>query len=460
MKPKKFYHLIIIVQTSLVFAKTYPNYGYYNPFPPKNQVLYNFSPLSQTHENNLYNNENESSKTERYGTVHDRRKNNKNTYNTYNTITNTNNKVSNRKSGKDRETRDLTWRQFDVYLRGDAEPSCAELRQMWNLARKLQKQASKGNNRESSNHQLSFHHHKSGKNTHLKKHGKSASKSDINSVATTDKKLAPTNNVDLVSGQNNLGVVLIQSNNDKDSVDLMSRKPLSPSEYNSTSSMHNHDINGTSSSSSSSSSNEEVYGVIKTHHHVPLSTPPTPAKSIPSSTSRYKTFHVRDPAKEVFGMFRQRSKSLRNRQRKQQKQNSRKHRYGKVHLETPNNHENKPSSYLDLLQRKLYGPPSKVDPSSNNEVYGVVQQYPTSSVGSQSSYQKVKELLAGQRGSLEYEDDLQLNPGESAFDRIRDRLMKTRARDKLNMPKSYLRRLRSRKRRQNVSIIYVYSNFF
>ena len=444
MRPKQFYHLIVVVQTSLVFAKTYPNYGYYDPFPPKNQVLYNFSPLSDTHENILYTKDNEHSKTQNHES-YDRRKHNRNTFNTYHTIEDTN-KTPDSKFAKDRSTRDLTWRQFDVFLRGDVEPSCAELRQMWNLARKIQKQDSKENKKQPLSHPFSFNHNKLGKNIHLKKQGKGANDRDINSVSdTTDKKLAPTHNIDL---KNTSGVVLLELNNNKNIIEVMSPQP---SEHNS-SSMHSRGLNHTRSSSSSF--DEGVYGVVKTHH-VPVSTPSTPAINIPSPTSRYNTIRVRDPAKEIFGMFRQRSKSLRNRHSKQQQQqnggNSRKHHYGKIHLQTSNNHPRKSSSYLDLLQRKLYGP-TKDDESSNNEVYGVVQQYPSSS-RSRSSYEKVRDILADQRGSLGYKDDLQLSPGESAFDRIRERLMKTRARDRLNMPKSYLRRLRSRKRRQNVSTL-------
>ena len=42
---------------------------------------------------------------------------------------------------KSRETRDLAWRQFDAFLNGNEEPSCADLRRMWRLARKLHEEA-------------------------------------------------------------------------------------------------------------------------------------------------------------------------------------------------------------------------------------------------------------------------------------------------------------------------------
>jgi len=62
MKPKYIYSYIVVLQTSLAIARTYPNYGYYDPFPPKNQVLYNFSPISESHDNNFYDDKTKSSK--------------------------------------------------------------------------------------------------------------------------------------------------------------------------------------------------------------------------------------------------------------------------------------------------------------------------------------------------------------------------------------------------------------
>ena len=440
MKSKHFHHLIVFVQTSLVFARTYPNYGYYNPFPPKNQVLYNFSPLPHTtSENNIYNDESSSlTNNEVYG----RRKggnSSRNRYNSYITVKdNSDRKHKNSRFGKGRETRDLTWRKFDVFLRGDAEPSCAELRQMWNLARKLQKQASKENSPFST---------KVGKNIHLKKHGKNASDSDNkNSVTTTDKKLAPTaEDVEIITNRKNNSDI-VQSSDDRTPTNV-----ISPSSGKHTS-KHIRELNDANESSSSSTT-EEVFGVLKTHH-VPKTTPPTPAKSIPSPTTRYNTFRVRDPAKEIFGIFRQRSKGLRDRQRKPQKQRNRNYHIGKVHFKPPT-YKDKSTSYLELLQSKLYGVklPNEVDGdrSSDNEVYGVVNHYSPAS-SHPSAYEKAREMVANHRGSLGFSDEaLQLDSGESAFDRIREELMKTRAKDKLNMPKSYLRRLRSKKRRQNVS---------
>ena len=214
MKPKYIYPYIVVLQTSLAIARTYPNYGYYDPFPPRNQVLYNFSPISETNENSIFDEKTRSSRY-KYNISHGKKKDNENkSYHSYNTIKDTNDKS--KSSGKDREIRDLSWREFDVFLRGDAEPSCAELRQMWNLARKLQKTNSDSNEK-SGNNQVAFHHHKSGRSSHYKKLGKYNSERDIDNVATTDKKLSPTDHkVDEPSVKNNSNInVLSKSNNDK-----------------------------------------------------------------------------------------------------------------------------------------------------------------------------------------------------------------------------------------------------
>ena len=110
-----------------------------------------------------------------------------------------------------------------------------------------------------------------------------------------------------------------------------------------------------------------------------------------------------------------------------------------------------PSIFYLIVE--IYGPvQNKVD---EEPTYGTIHKYPSSAAGSYSSYNKVRDLLAGQRESNGYKDDCELSPGETAFDCIRKKLLNTRAQEKLNMPKSYLRRLRSRKRRQNVSIYKV-----
>ena len=100
-------HILILLNTWYLASEARLPYikssGYYTPYPPKEtSVIYEFQPLksSATH-------------------------------------TSEDNSVS-----KSRATRDLAWREFDSFLNGNEEPSCADLRRMWRLARELQQEAS------------------------------------------------------------------------------------------------------------------------------------------------------------------------------------------------------------------------------------------------------------------------------------------------------------------------------
>jgi len=101
----KLFDLLILLNTWYLAEARLPyvkSSGYYSPFPPKSdRVIYEFSPL-----------------------ISDESKFNPHT-----------------DESKSRETRDLAWRQFDAFLNGESEPSCADLKRMWRLARKLQSQA-------------------------------------------------------------------------------------------------------------------------------------------------------------------------------------------------------------------------------------------------------------------------------------------------------------------------------
>ena len=101
--------LILLLNTWSLVARARLPYirssGYYRPFPPNNnnQVMYEFAPLSSKHGNN-----------------HDQ-------------------------DTKTRATRDLEWREFDAFISGTEEPSCADLRRMWRLAKQLQQKALESN---------------------------------------------------------------------------------------------------------------------------------------------------------------------------------------------------------------------------------------------------------------------------------------------------------------------------
>ena len=108
--------LLLLLNTwSLVVTRARLPYirssGYYRPFPPdnNNQVMYEFAPLSSKH-------------GQKQQQLHEADQ-----------------------DTKTRATRDLEWREFDAFISGTEEPSCADLRRMWRLAKQLQQKALESN---------------------------------------------------------------------------------------------------------------------------------------------------------------------------------------------------------------------------------------------------------------------------------------------------------------------------
>ena len=159
---------------------------------------------------------------------------------------------------------------------------------------------------------------------------------------------------------------------------------------------------------------------------------------------------VRDPAKEIYGLLRDRSANGRG--------PTKPHVYGNVRTHAPVRGE---QSYLDVLQQKLFGKNSNNNNNNQEEgepSYGVVRyQEGNSSPPSQpsppaSSFETVRELLAANDGSAGGSGNGAVSAEEgSSFDLIRERLLNTRAKNQLEQNKS-LRRKNSRKRRRNVSL--------
>ena len=124
----RFYqHILVLLNTwYLASAARLPyikSSGYYTPYPPKEtSVIYEFQPLKSSQNQNQ-------------------------------------NQIS-----KSRATRDLAWREFDSFLNGNEEPSCADLRRMWRLARELQQEANsnlESNDIKETNQQMHSNHHRS-----------------------------------------------------------------------------------------------------------------------------------------------------------------------------------------------------------------------------------------------------------------------------------------------------------
>ncbi len=166
---------------------------------------------------------------------------------------------------------------------------------------------------------------------------------------------------------------------------------------------------------SSNDDDKEVYGIVKTH------APPQAPQ-------------VRDPTKEILsGLYR--SSTSRPRPRPQPY-------YGRVIDREPV--EKPPSSNFQLLRQELFGAPSNPKPEAeqSSPVYGTVHRFAPNDK-STSQLDRVRSLLAQEEGNEVNEQS------KNAFDRIRDRLLKS-TRKKLHRTRN-LRRKGSKKRRRNVS---------
>ena len=125
-----YHHILVLLNTWYLASEARLPYikssGYYTPYPPKEtSVIYEFQPLRSA-----------SSASSAAGNSED--------------------SVS-----KSRATRDLAWREFDSFLNGNEEPSCADLRRMWRLARELQQEASNLESNEISSPKQMHHPFKS-----------------------------------------------------------------------------------------------------------------------------------------------------------------------------------------------------------------------------------------------------------------------------------------------------------
>jgi len=186
-------------------------------------------------------------------------------------------------------------------------------------------------------------------------------------------------------------------------------------------------------------SEEEVYGTVHTA--------PKEKQSPPSNDN---SMQVRDPAKEIFGLLRDRESSFHHHRQQPPI-------YGNVRTHAPEKPEG--NSYLDTLQQKLFGRnPNNKD---SGESFGTVRYHVDDNNVPQSAFETVRGMMATSNNIPGRTED-----GQRAFDVIREKLMNTRQRNNPdfnnnnninnnnnnNNTKS-LRRKNSRKRRRNVSKI-------
>jgi len=353
--------------------------GYYSPFPPKeNRVIYEFSPLPEPMQAPVAT----IIQTEPAG-------------------------------GKSRETRDLAWREFDAFLNGEEEPSCADLRRMWRLARKLQQEAIESNEIPSEMHPF-----------------KAAS---AGSYSTT---------IDKSSRRREEPNQALQSNKE------LQRKKFSSAVSDKA------DTVAVNDEEPSEETPDQVYGIVKTH------APPQAPQ-------------VRDPTKEILsGLWRSTSsRSLPSQMSQTQNSpaSSRFHHtggkkhfqpyFGRIRTHSPSSNQigqsSEPISKLELLRNELYGG-SRPDKSSQqqSEVYGTVHhRFNPNAAGDSSSLDTKLDLV---RSILAKEEGTEVNEeSKNAFDRIRDKLLNSRN-HRVRPPKERnLRRKGSKKRRRNAEEIAV-----
>lgn len=349
--------LLLLLMQSLM-AKPYGNYGFYSPYPPpRNQVLYDFRPLA-----------------------------------TNPTL------PSSSSRAQSRSTRDLTWKEeYDAFIDGKKEPTCRELREMWLLAREMQRRSMEADDAPASGSSkrrpfLSFAPLKSDVPTEMEPTGSSAVGADSKEVE--------------LQVAHNRFVPQLKADRRR----MSSPKPPQ----------------------------ESVYGIVKTH-------------AAPTSK-----LHVRDPAKEIYGLLRERSAS------KSAKSKSALPVYSSgIRTHEPSS-STKESSYLDQIKAAMLADEEAGSPLASSDVSAFGKVRSLVSASRLRSHQKSKS-----RGRSHHQQGVSYDSGggnseltpestENAFDLIRERLMNTRlpssaSKGGLKSRSKSLRRKNSKKRRRNVS---------
>lgn len=357
--------LLLLLMQSLL-AKPYGNYGFYSPYPPpRNQVLYDFRPLTSAP-----------------------------------TLSS-----SSSSRAQSRETRDLTWKEeYDAFIDGKKEPTCQELREMWLLAREMQRRSLDSGDRDSSSKRrpfLSF----------------APLKSDM------VKEVEPPT----VSGRDAGGDTVVGK--DSKEVELqVARNRFVPQLKADRRRM-----------SSPKPPKDNVYGVVKTH-------------SSPSSKLR-----VRDPAKEIYGLLREQSSS------KARSKPAPPPIYSTgIRTHAPASTKES-SNYLDQVKSAILAADAAADGSAFSQVRDLVsanrvRSHQRALSKSRGQSHRYGGGGGGRGGRVTTDSGSSAESPESAsgdaFDLIRERLMNTRLPSSSHGLKSRnksLRRKNSKKRRRNVS---------
>ena len=323
---------VFLLSSPSLEAKPYGNYGFYSPYPPPapaDQVIYDFAPVSRNGNSGTGS-----------GSGH-------------------------------RSTRDLAWKaDFEAFLDGTRDPTCRELREMWEYAKAVQRKSggpgaidlrpfisfspleNRGGERERS---------RSGGGGGVSQKEVSVEGSKFRSSSTDRRRMSTPN--------------------------TPTRRKPKPA-----------------------GGEDHVYGVVRTHA-------PKPDFKNP--------LHVRDPAKEIYGLLNKQSSSSGG--------DDDNDVFGAVRTHTSSAESNRPGSYIELLEKELYGdkPGKSASSDSGESVFGKVRyEMPDGKAGddaSTASFDKVRALVAANRKQQkEKGGDEDATPREGQFDLIRQRLMNTR----------------------------------
>ena len=278
-----------------------------------------------------------------------------------------------------RSTRDSTWKdEFGAFLDGDREPTCEQLREMWHYARSLQQRAVRtrqgpapapGHEQSTSSHLPPFVAFSPLEESKMGGGDKNPSSSGTKKPHPQPKPPMPPR----------------QANRRRMSTPQRPR-PRPPK---------------VSVPAPSKGEAKVVYGVVKTH--------------APSKT----TMHVRDPAKEIYGLLKE--KAL-------QPESSGGSGGGRRVFGQVRQHaqpESRRPSYMDILEKELYGAREDEDGSADaDDSFGSVKyELPPASendIPQTSSFEKVRALIAAES---DLNDDRATYEGNGPFDLIRERLM-------------------------------------
>ena len=146
------------------------------------------------------------------------------------------------------------------------------------------------------------------------------------------------------------------------------------------------------------------------------------------------------------------------------------HQYGRIQTHERPDSVVTPASPFQKLQTELYGPRrtgSTKDASENTSTYGTVHRFSpktaSSRVSTSSKLDQIRSMLNQESPISDNDNEISgssSSPSKNAFDRIREKLMNTRVRERFRTARERnLRKKGSKKRRRNVSYTFTLLSF-